>query len=142
VLDDVKRQETCILSAAASMSHLLWPATIELAISFGKMSALVGRITKVLPCLKFSLIGAAARLRCPLTRTMTSGPPLLPRQFAASGFVKVDPMTKIEEEELPSYVAEKYYPVYIGEIFASRYQVVSKLGYGTSSTAWLCRDLQ
>jgi hypothetical protein len=73
---------------------------------------------------------------------MTSGPPLLPRQFPASGFVKVDPTTKIEEEELPSYVAEKYYPVYIGEIFASRYQVVSKLGYGTSSTAWLCRDLQ
>ncbi|KAJ5633975.1 hypothetical protein N7528_001817 [Penicillium herquei] len=64
-----------------------------------------------------------------------------PRQFPASGFVKVDSTQKVEEEELPCYVAEKYYPVKIGEVFASRYQVVSKLGYGMSSTTWLCRDL-
>ncbi|KZF20989.1 kinase domain-containing protein [Xylona heveae TC161] len=67
---------------------------------------------------------------------------LPPRQFPSSGFVSLDYSEKIEEEELPLYIAENYYPVYIGEVFASRYQVVSKLGYGTSSTAWLCRDLQ
>ncbi|KAL4886613.1 protein kinase [Aspergillus karnatakaensis] len=33
-----------------------------------------------------------------------------------------------------------YYPVHPGDVFHSRYQVVSKLGYGTSSTVWLCRD--
>ena len=77
-----------------------------------------------------------------LARTMASLKPLSPRQFPASGFVNLDSSEKIEEEELPFYVAEEYYPVYIGEVFASRYQVVSKLGYGTSSTAWLCRDLR
>lgn len=72
---------------------------------------------------------------------MTSGPSLRPRQFPTSGFVKVDPMEKIEEEDLPFYDTEAYYPAYIGEVFASRYQIVSKLGYGMSSTTWLCRDL-
>ena len=30
----------------------------------------------------------------------------------------------------------------LGEVFNSRYQVVAKLGFGTSSTIWLCRDLE
>lgn len=30
----------------------------------------------------------------------------------------------------------------IGEVIKDRYQVVAKLGYGTSSTVWLCRDLR
>lgn len=55
--------------------------------------------------------------------------------------MKMDPLQSIEEEELPLYKPENYYPVDIGEVFVSRYQVVSKLGYGTSSTFWLWRDL-
>lgn len=50
--------------------------------------------------------------------------------------------TEIEEENLPGYIAERYYPVHIGQIFNSRYQVVTKLGFGATSTVWLCRDLQ
>lgn len=64
-----------------------------------------------------------------------------PRNFPTSGFVTLD-ATKIEEEDLPSYVPEDYYPVYIGEVFGSRYQVVGKLGFGVNSTVWLCRDLR
>lgn len=64
-----------------------------------------------------------------------------PRQ-SPSSYVEVDPLQSIEEEELPLYKPENYYPVHIGEVFLSRYQVVSKLGYGTSSTVWLCRDLK
>ncbi|KAE8318190.1 kinase-like domain-containing protein [Aspergillus transmontanensis] len=63
-------------------------------------------------------------------------------QFRQSDFVKLDSKKKIEEEEVPLYNPQNFYPVYIGEVIASRYQVVSKLGYGTSSTVWLCRDLQ
>jgi hypothetical protein len=48
---------------------------------------------------------------------------------------------KIEEETLPDYLAERFYPVRIGEVLASRYQVVGKLGYGMTSTVWLARDL-
>lgn len=29
----------------------------------------------------------------------------------------------------------------IGQIVKDRYQAVGKLGFGTSSTVWLCRDL-
>jgi serine/threonine-protein kinase SRPK3 len=48
----------------------------------------------------------------------------------------------IEEETIPDYVASRYYPVRIGEVFQDRYQVVSKLGFGACSTAWLARDVE
>lgn len=47
----------------------------------------------------------------------------------------------VEEEGSPHYKAEKFYPVRLGEVFESRYKVVAKLGFGTASTIWLCRDL-
>lgn len=66
---------------------------------------------------------------------------LPPRKFPTSGFVAVDPAEKVEEEDVPGYVPANYYPVVIGDVFQSRYQAVGKLGYGISSTVWLCRDL-
>jgi hypothetical protein len=53
----------------------------------------------------------------------------------------LDPSVKFEEENLPDYLKERYYPVHIGEVFHSRYQVITKLGFGSSSTVWLCRHL-
>lgn len=47
----------------------------------------------------------------------------------------------VEEEELPDYVAKDYYPANIGQTFNDRYKIVGKLGFGGSSTVWLCRDL-
>ncbi|GIK01780.1 hypothetical protein Aspvir_005821 [Aspergillus viridinutans] len=64
-----------------------------------------------------------------------------PRIFPSSGFTILDPSVKFEEENLPDYLEERYYPVQIGEVFNSRYQVLTKLGFGSSSTVWLCRDL-
>ncbi|KAK2759995.1 hypothetical protein FQN54_002731 [Arachnomyces sp. PD_36] len=69
----------------------------------------------------------------------SSSPPT--REFSRS-FPELTEKRPIEEEDIPSYRAEQFYPVHIGEIFDSRYQVVSKLGFGTSSTVWLCRDLR
>ncbi|KAF2099434.1 kinase-like protein [Rhizodiscina lignyota] len=48
----------------------------------------------------------------------------------------------MEEEEYPWYDPDTWYPVHIGAVFKSRYQVLVKLGYGSASTAWLCRDLE
>lgn len=48
----------------------------------------------------------------------------------------------VEEEELPKYKAEHYYPAKLGQIFNQRYKIIGKLGYGAASTVWLCRDLQ
>jgi serine/threonine-protein kinase SRPK3 len=73
---------------------------------------------------------------------MVSVPPSPLRKFPTSGFVALNDAEKIEEEDVPSYIPEDYYPVYIGEVFNSRYQIVTKLGFGVNSTVWLCRDLR
>lgn len=49
---------------------------------------------------------------------------------------------RIEEETVANYQADQYYPVELGNIFHSRYQVLAKLGFDTTSTVWLCRDLE
>lgn len=68
--------------------------------------------------------------------------PLPPRVFSNTHFQRIDPNVKVEEETFPDYLAARYYPVRIGEVFATRYQVVGKLGYGAFSTVWLARDLK
>ncbi|EEQ86791.2 CMGC/SRPK protein kinase [Blastomyces dermatitidis ER-3] len=72
---------------------------------------------------------------------MTLSQLMSPLTFPSSGFDLTDASENIEEETLPTYKAEKYYPARIGEIFNDRYQIVGKLGYGVTSTVWLCRDL-
>jgi hypothetical protein len=73
---------------------------------------------------------------------MTASGQQLPRTFPIDGFEELSLQEKIEEEDLPAYRAEKFYPVRLGEVLNSRYQVVAKLGFGNSSTIWLCRDLE
>ncbi|KAJ3466954.1 hypothetical protein MRS44_004518 [Fusarium solani] len=67
--------------------------------------------------------------------------PSRPREFPSSGFEVIDPSQKVEEERLPFYKLEDYYPMQIGQVLENRYHVVAKLGYGISSTVWLSRDL-
>ncbi|POR33360.1 Serine/threonine-protein kinase SRPK [Tolypocladium paradoxum] len=50
--------------------------------------------------------------------------------------------TPIEEETLPHYEREQYYPVHVGAVFKAKYQVAGKPGYGAYSTSWLCQDIQ
>ncbi|KAG6024346.1 hypothetical protein E4U19_003845 [Claviceps sp. Clav32 group G5] len=64
-----------------------------------------------------------------------------PLEFPREGLAIISADEKIEEENLPDYATSRYYPVTIGEIFRSRYQVVGKLGFGTTLTVWLARDL-
>lgn len=66
----------------------------------------------------------------------------LARTFPVDGFEKLSLQEKIEEERIPAYQAERFYPVRLGEVVKSRYQIVAKLGFGTASTIWLCRDLE
>lgn len=54
----------------------------------------------------------------------------------------IDADQLIEEEDIPEDNPDRFYPVKLGEIFNARYQTVSKLGYGSSSTIWLARDLE
>ncbi|KAG6001484.1 hypothetical protein E4U21_004292 [Claviceps maximensis] len=64
-----------------------------------------------------------------------------PLVFPKEGTISIPVSEKVEEEAIPGYVAARYYPVRIGQIFQNRYQVVGKLGFGTTSTVWLARDL-
>lgn len=45
-------------------------------------------------------------------------------------------------ERLERYQPGGYHPVEIGHVLRNWYQIVHKLGYGTYSTTWLCRDHQ
>ena len=63
------------------------------------------------------------------------------RQLPTSGFEIVEDEMLLEEQSFSWYTPETFCPVKIGDILQSKYQVLGKLGYGSVSTAWLCRDL-
>ncbi|KAK1507576.1 protein kinase domain-containing protein [Colletotrichum tamarilloi] len=65
-----------------------------------------------------------------------------PQALPAAGFDVIGQDQLVEEETLPEYISEHFYPVRLGEVFDDRFQTVAKLGYGSSSTIWLARDLQ
>ncbi|KAK2790266.1 hypothetical protein FQN53_000032 [Emmonsiellopsis sp. PD_33] len=65
-----------------------------------------------------------------------------PQEFPTSGFESIEADRLVEEEELPDYKADRFYPVRLGEVFNGRYQTIAKLGFGSSSTIWLARDLR
>lgn len=65
-----------------------------------------------------------------------------PRSFPTDGVALLPTEANFEEERLIGYEADRYYPVRLGEVFESKFQVVAKLGFGMSSTVWLCRDLE
>ncbi|KAJ3538774.1 hypothetical protein NM208_g5761 [Fusarium decemcellulare] len=67
-------------------------------------------------------------------------PPEQPRPFPTKAFSVIVPDQTIEEEKVPAYVADDFYPVRLGQVFEDRFQITTKLGYGTSSTIWLSRD--
>nr|KMM69727.1 hypothetical protein CPAG_06041 [Coccidioides posadasii RMSCC 3488] len=74
-------------------------------------------------------------------KTKKTQMPYQQRNFSSQFYPIINADQRLEEETLPFYEHEQYYPVHIGEVFGSRYQVVGKLGYGAYSTVWLCRDL-
>ncbi|PNY26092.1 Uncharacterized protein TCAP_03970 [Tolypocladium capitatum] len=72
----------------------------------------------------------------------TASPRSEPRTFPSQGFDFIDEDQPIEDEGMPEYRPEHFYPVRLGEVFNNRFQTLAKLGYGSSSTIWLTRDLQ
>ncbi|KAI9743758.1 MAG: hypothetical protein M1818_002491 [Claussenomyces sp. TS43310] len=73
----------------------------------------------------------AARLSA--WRTALRRKPLSTRKVSNISYVTLPVGTPIEEETLPHYEPEHYYPVHIGDVFEARYQVAGKLGYGANS---------
>ncbi|KAK3382527.1 kinase-like protein [Lasiosphaeria ovina] len=70
--------------------------------------------------------------------------PAAPLTFPTTGFPKLDPLEKWEEETLPMYDPKEYYPARLGQVIThdkDQYQLIAKLGFGSSSTVWLCYNL-
>lgn len=44
----------------------------------------------------------------------------------------------IEEESLTCFKSSRYYPAKLGQVIREEYKVQAKLGYGGTSTTWLC----
>lgn len=57
-------------------------------------------------------------------------------------FNRVPDATPIEEELLPGYKADDYYPVTTDQTLDSRYRIICKLGRGVGSTVWLAKDVK
>ncbi|KAH7390748.1 non-specific serine/threonine protein kinase [Phaeosphaeria sp. MPI-PUGE-AT-0046c] len=55
---------------------------------------------------------------------------------------KIDASALFEEERLPWYSHDQFYPAKIGEVLDSSFKIIGKLGYGAYSTVWLCRDIR
>ncbi|PGH02550.1 CMGC/SRPK protein kinase [Blastomyces parvus] len=76
------------------------------------------------------------------TRTFSSQPgrkpfPLIPYQGP------LIPQNEIvDEESCPDYDAKSFYPARVGEVIANRYQLLVKVGWGSSSTVWFARDMR
>lgn len=68
--------------------------------------------------------------------------PWSPICFPTSGFEIVRPSEILEEEWFERFRQGRYYPANIGDLINSKYQIVGKLGFGTTSTVWLARDLE
>ena len=45
------------------------------------------------------------------------------------------------EEGTNAYHPGGFHPVYLGDVYGGKYQVVNKIGYGRYSTVWLVKDL-
>lgn len=56
-----------------------------------------------------------------------------------------EPSSNVEEdieEGRSEYQPGGFHPVYVGDLYHGRYEVLSKIGYGAYSTVWLVRDSQ
>jgi len=63
------------------------------------------------------------------------------RPLSTPAFEIIDKSQIVDEELLAHYKPSQFYPVNLCDVYESRYQVLSKLGYGSCSTVWLSRDI-
>ncbi|CEJ90019.1 Putative Protein kinase domain protein [[Torrubiella] hemipterigena] len=55
--------------------------------------------------------------------------------------IRLNALNPVEEEKTPYYDTSRFYPARLGQVLKQRYQLATKLGYGSSSTVRLARDL-
>lgn len=68
--------------------------------------------------------------------------PSPPMCFPTSGFETIRPSEVLDEERFEHFKKGQYCPANIGYALSTKYQIIGKLGFGTTSTVWLARDLE
>ncbi|CAM6001882.1 unnamed protein product [Sphagnum balticum] len=84
-----------------------------------------GRLLYRFPSPRLSLYPSARIIRSAMASQQYSDrvlPPLPPREFQLTGFEVIEPSQMVEEERLPFYNRDHYYPMRIGEVLKNRYQ--------------------
>lgn len=77
-----------------------------------------------------------------LMRKSSCRAPLSPLHFPTAGFPVVSDSVLLEEQHLDKFKAGQYYPANIGDVYDGKFQVLGKLGFGSTSTVWLARNLR
>lgn len=52
------------------------------------------------------------------------------------------PDVPIDEERVPGYKLEAYYPANPGDVLGGRFELKAKLGWGSTSTVWLAQNIR
>lgn len=78
----------------------------------------------------------------PQFRLLRTGTPRGATTSASRPPTILSPDIPIEEETIPGYNPNNFYPVNPGDILSDRYKIIAKLGWGTTSTVWLAQDKQ
>lgn len=74
-------------------------------------------------------------------KAWTRRAPAVPLRFPTAGLDPVRDPLSLEQEQLDGFATSQYYPINMGDVLASKYQVIWELGFGTASTVWLARNL-
>lgn len=45
-----------------------------------------------------------------------------------------------DEGQVPNYQPGVFYPANLGDILKGRFEILARIGWGTSSTVWLARE--
>jgi len=101
----------------------------------------INKITRMFPSPSMNLLGGLGSTSAD-SRSASQLLDVVPRAFPTTGFTIIPTSETVEEENWPWYTPQSFYPVSIGDVLRSKYQVLYKLGYGTTSTIWMCRDLR
>ncbi|PYI04873.1 protein kinase, partial [Aspergillus sclerotiicarbonarius CBS 121057] len=62
-------------------------------------------------------------------------------QFPPNSNPPIPPQQPIDEEICPNYNPANFYPANPGDLLAKRFQLLTKIGWGSQSTVWLARDI-
>lgn len=77
-----------------------------------------------------------------ILRSLYHKAPLEPLIFPETGFQVLADDQLVEEDYFEDdFQAGQFYPVKIGDVYHDKYQVLGKLGFGSTSTVWLAHNL-